>query len=176
MHRNPIPFTFSVVLFLGFALSGCDRSTPMQTGSYPVDFGEPALETNIHYITRANQGTVLIVWADTGSHSGYGKGRPDNYVEGGELLYAAGKPIKWESRFVIDEHDKLSSGKMTIADKQYRVDDGAVFLVKRKNDTAVVKQLKLDMSKIAIEAESIRRLARRPEIVAFFAKRDGKAK
>jgi hypothetical protein len=140
--------------------------------------GSSALgDTTVQYLTSSN-GLLMVVWSDfsnsdqrsPGFSSSNGSKMQSSSFSGWTELQSS---IKAGDRPAVQLKARSTDGNawtITVNDKEYRLEDGAVLLVRTHGDSAKVTQVKHDLSGLPATNETWQRLANEcPEVKEFTA-------
>jgi hypothetical protein len=116
-------------------------------------------------------GTAFVVWTEGAGGGGSGGGSSEYTDEKGTRcdghLRAGGEHA---FKFHCETKDG-QTGKVTVAEKDYDLSEGNLFLVRAAGDQFVIEQLRRDLADVKFERESLLAFKRTdPEISGFFAK------
>jgi hypothetical protein len=160
--------SYFLVLLLLTYLAGCSTKLPIPGCQ---SNGMAVRDTWVQYGTCRDD-LIIVVWSDIADLTGKSGGVTDgshalpsaNRVDLGGLRHTdGGRKVDWQ---VVTADGK--TGPVTVNNMEYRLEDGAIFLVRTKGGAAKVIQVKLDLSRMKPGVETWERLAREsPEIKEF---------
>lgn len=157
-------FRFAALLLV-FGLAGCSR-----TNIPGCKFGDAVVgETYIQYGTFRDT-LAVVVWSDITAKGGISASTTFGVAVGsdkaeykGTRESSDGRAIKWQA---VTKDGK--TGTVTINDKDYRLEDGAIFLVRTNDGPTRVIQVKHDLTGMKPAAEMWEQLGKQnPEIKKF---------
>lgn len=155
-------------LLLAFVVGGCSPSPTAIPGCRCND--QVVGDTHVHYGTFRDV-VVVVVWSDLGSppargwvNSGSGASVSSERAEySGTRTASDGRAVEWKAMTTDGK-----TGRVTINDKDYRLEEGAVFLVRTGDGPARVTQVKQELSGMKPAADTWDLLGKQnPEVKKF---------
>ena len=165
----------SVLILLAFGFVGCSPS-PLAIPGCSLD-GKVVGDTFVHYGTFRDS-VAVVVWSDLASapaasptaqgwaHAGSGVSASSDKAEyQGTREASDGRAVKWKAGTKDGK-----TGTVTVNDKDYRLEDGAVFLVRTTDGPVRVTQVKHDLSGMKATSETWELLGKQnSEVKKFLA-------
>jgi hypothetical protein len=161
-------------LLLAIALIGGGCSTAKHSlGTGSLDIGE----TCVQYVTF-DRTIALAVWGDAKGDALAWDASSGNWRYSGRFYFAPHDRAHWFNTQYVNWEAKTTDGKcgsVIINDAQYKLEDGALFLVTTHGDAPVVRQVSIDLSALHGTAESFEAVAKdHAEVKEFLTQASGK--
>jgi hypothetical protein len=153
------------------------RGYPFPGGQVGMMAGDETDETTVQYVSRRD-GLLVVVWSDLSSRGARSETGSSTNFAGSSGQTESHSSVKAGDGRTVQFKCATTDGKtwtVTVNGKEYRLEDGALFLVRTRGGSAKVSQVKQDLSGLQPTKETWQRLAKEsPEVKDFMVQAGAK--